>query len=42
MKNKPKKPIRRDPLVRQLISLLKKKNVRCGYGDQITTVRKSP
>jgi len=42
MKSKPKKPIRRDPMVRQLISTLKKRGVRCGYGDEITTVRKSP
>jgi hypothetical protein len=41
MKTKLKKPIRRDPMVRQLISTLKKQGVRCGYGDQMNELRKS-
>jgi hypothetical protein len=40
MKNKPTKPVR-DPVVTKLISTLKKQGVRCGFGDQITQIRKS-
>jgi hypothetical protein len=39
MKTNPKKTVR-DPVVTQLVTHLKKKGVKCGYGDQITQLRK--
>ena len=39
MKNKPKKPVR-DLLVRKILTSLKKRNVRCGTGDQMNQLRK--
>jgi hypothetical protein len=40
MKNKPKKSAR-DPLVQELVTILKKKGVRCGTGDQMDQLRKT-
>lgn len=40
MKNTPKKPVR-DPLAQKILTTLKKRGVRCGYGGEITTIRKS-
>lgn len=39
MKTKIKKPVR-DPLVRSLVQHLRKRGVKCGYGDQMEQVRK--
>jgi hypothetical protein len=39
MKTKPKKTVR-DPLVRQVLTQLKKKHPKCGYGDQMEQVRR--
>lgn len=41
MKNKPKKTVR-DPLSKKILSTLKKQGVCCGYGDEMTKLRKSP
>lgn len=40
MKNKPKKTVR-DPLSEKILSTLKRKGVRCGYGAEMTKLRKS-
>lgn len=39
MRTNPKKTVR-DPVVVQLLTHLKKKGVKCGYGDQMKEVRR--